>query len=324
MLWDQVFSICDQDLLFQSRIHLLPTFAHSDCQVFVKREDESGFGISGCKKRKYASLIPFLKKEKYERVSLIGGRNSNHIAGFSQLLRENRIPFHLFLRQTSEALKGKLEGNSLLTNLLTQPDQITWVENQQWFEVENLAKHAFPQTHHFVVPEGGSCEAALPGAMTLMHDIIRSETQIGQAFDHIFIDSGTALIAGALVMMNQILDRKSQIHVVLMADDTDYFHQRLELFGQWYENLFHRKTPEINQFTTHFPGTARSFGSVNASVLKETRRLAMEEGLITDPVYTTKLFMTAREVIHRDHLQGRILIIHSGGGTGLMGFGERF
>ncbi|MCB0836021.1 MAG: hypothetical protein KDD99_05100, partial [Bacteroidetes bacterium] len=131
MLWDQVFSICDQDLLFQSRIHLLPTFAHSDCQVFVKREDESGFGISGCKKRKYASLIPFLKKEKYERVSLIGGRNSNHIAGFSQLLRENRIPFHLFLRQTSEALKGKLEGNSLLTNLLTQPDQITWVENQQ-------------------------------------------------------------------------------------------------------------------------------------------------------------------------------------------------
>ena len=62
---------------------------------------------------------------------------------------------------------------------------------------------------------------------------------------------------------------------------------------------------------------------MNTTVLTETKRIATEEGILTDPVYTTKLFMTAREVISSEKLKGKALIVHSGGGTGLMGFGER-
>jgi 1-aminocyclopropane-1-carboxylate deaminase len=321
-LWDKIFSYCDISLLTHSRIHAIPSFDHDGCQVFVKREDESGFGISGCKKRKYASLIPFLKKEKFALVSLVGGIHSNHIVGFSQLLRENRIPFRLFLRETHLRKDQTPAGNALLSSLLIESEQLTWISHDAWPNVENTVREISKKDHSFCIPEGGSCQQALPGALTLMHDIIKSERQIQAPFDHIFIDSGTALIAGALSIMNNVLARESQIHVVLMADDEVYFQHRLQLVREWFESFFSMSVPAKNGPRVYYPVTARSFGSVNTAVLKETQRLAMEEGLITDPVYTTKLFMTAREVIHRDRLKGRILIVHSGGGTGLMGFGE--
>ena len=108
-----------------------------------------------------------------------------------------------------------------------------------------------------------------------------------------------------------------------MADDEKYFSQRLDLFSQWFQDLFNQSIPPNPLYSHYFPITGKSFGNVNATVLKETRRIALEEGIITDPVYTTKLFMTARDVISQQSLKGKVLIIHSGGGTGLMGFGER-
>ena len=251
--WSSVFSLCRRDLLVESRIHRISSFDRTDCQAFVKREDESGFGISGCKKRKYASLIPFLQKEAFDLVSLIGGINSNHIAGFSQLLIEEKIPFHLFLKKP---YGNQIAGNRLITHLLTNKDQISFIENDQWENVESLAKEIFSSSkRNYVIPEGGSCLAALPGALTLLHDIIRNEQALGHEFDHIFIDSGTALIAGGLVLMNHLLKRKSQIHIVLMADDEKYFAGRLGLFQQWFYELFEEELKGKPLYHLWFPIT---------------------------------------------------------------------
>ena len=202
--WNVVFSLCKRDLLFKSRFHPLSSFGKIDCQVFVKREDESGFGISGCKKRKYSSLIPYLKTRKFEQVNLIGGVNSNHIAGFSQLLVEEKIPFHLFLKQP---YGNTLSGNRLLTHLLVKQEQITWVESKDWSQVESIPENL---PSHFLIPEGGSCLPALPGALTLMHDILRNEEDLGEEFDHIFIDSGTALVAGGLGFNQSFSQEKNE------------------------------------------------------------------------------------------------------------------
>ena len=81
-------NLCDESLLFHSRVHALSDNEYPD--TWIKREDESSFGISGSKKRKYASLIPFLKKNKFDCVGVIGGSNSNNVIGLVQLLIENQ------------------------------------------------------------------------------------------------------------------------------------------------------------------------------------------------------------------------------------------
>ncbi|MEM6805186.1 MAG: 1-aminocyclopropane-1-carboxylate deaminase, partial [Bacteroidota bacterium] len=72
------------DLLAESRLQKLRHLSTADTQLFVKREDESGFLVSGTKRRKYASLIPYLRKHAIRRVGLIGGEHSNHLPAILQ------------------------------------------------------------------------------------------------------------------------------------------------------------------------------------------------------------------------------------------------
>ena len=69
-----------------------------------------------------------------------------------------------------------------------------------------------------------------------------------------------------------------------------------------------------------YPATAKSFGSTNKTIFEEIRRIAREDGILTDPVYSAKLFLTARQTILNKTLDGNILLIHSGGGLTLSGF----
>jgi len=70
----------------------------------------------------------------------------------------------------------------------------------------------------------------------------------------------------------------------------------------------------------YYPATAKSFGSTNKTIFNEIRRIAREDGILTDPVYSSKLFLTARQTIFDQALDGNILLIHSGGGLALSGF----
>ena len=64
------------------------------------------------------------------------------------------------------------------------------------------------------------------------------------------------------------------------------------------------------------PPTARSFGAVNRTVLAEVARVAREEGLLIDPIYTAKLFLTARAYMDK----GPTLLFCGGGAFELSGF----
>ena len=317
--------LCEADLLTQTRVHRLSSFDTPDATVWLKREDESGFGISGCKKRKYASLMPWLARQNCREVYAVGGSYSNHLPALLQLLREWRIGAHIFLK-TSHG--GELRGNALLLHLLSRPEELTRVDPVDWDRVEEIAQQRRAAAANpdaiCVIPEGAFCAAALPGACTLLPDIVRNETEPGKAFDHLFIDSGSGMTAGALILMNALLGRTCPIHVVLTAGEAPFFRQRLRQLAAWLGDLTGRSADVPDDFFLYDPVSPRSFGSVNAAVLAETQRIAREEGVLTDPVYTTKLLMTARQLIRSQALTGDVLIVHSGGGTGLMGFGGKW
>lgn len=319
---NRIFSFCQKDLLTHSRIHRVSSFEQEGCRVYVKREDESGFGISGCKKRKYASLIPWLLQENIQRVALIGGARSNHVVSLLQLLREYRIDVQLFLKKNHASV---FQGNQLLLHLLAEPEEIYWMNSQSWSEVEHIAHEqlAGSPDKYTVIPEGGTCAPALAGACSLMLDIVRNERELGQTFDHIIMDSGTGMMAGATCLTHQWLEHPSRIHVVLMAGNESYFASQLSLFHQWASVWMDVAQTAPPHPDLYYPDSARSFGSVNKSVLHEVRHLARTEGILSDPIYTAKLFSRARTIVKDQDLKGNVLIVHSGGGTGLMGFGEK-
>lgn len=305
-----------------SRVHVLKTFNGPLATSQVKRDDELGFGISGSKWRKYISLIPHLLNKHYQEAVVIGSSYSNHVLGISQLLIENRIKPTLFLLGDRSR---KRQGNLLLTSLLVPESQIQWFSHQDWPQIETFAANYIRDNplRTALIPEGACMQAALPGALTLALDILENEQKAEEEFQHIFIDAGSGLTAIAAILAFAWLNKKTLLHVLLLADNEEQFLAKLKLFQKTFEELLEVQldwTSLIEHFKLYKPTIARSFGSVNRTVMNHIQCIAREEGFFTDPIYSAKLFWEAKKIIQTQELTGNVLIIHSGGALTLMGF----
>lgn len=302
-----------------SRIHSLRSFIFPSIQCYVKRDDELGFGVSGSKIRKYRSLIPFLLANRIQEVVIIGSAYSNHVLSFVQLLIENGVKPTLFLRGDPNR---PLQGNALLTSLFISPSRIHWLSLSDWKNVESLASSYASQQSHpiFVLPEGAFCSAALPGALTLVLDLLKNEIEHNIQFDHLFIEAGTGFAASALLLGLSWIEHPAHIHVILLAEEEEAFLTRLNLCQEMFAQFIQTSAPLPHNFTLHSPLLTRGFGQINAALFETILSLARNEGFLTDPIYSAKLFIESKRLIIQEKLQGNGLILHSGGSLTLMGF----
>ena len=303
----------------QSRIHRLRWFGCSD--IWVKRDDELSFGVSGTKLRKHASVIPFLKQQGIEEVVVIGGANSNNVLSAAQTLKENNIKITPFLLGPP----SKILGNTKLLSLFVDDSDIHWISRSQWGDCEELVNNYVEKRKAlgvkiFVLPEGAHHRLALPGSLSLLVDILRNEREAGVSFDHIFIDAGTGMVAQSLLAGAAALGRKTIFHVVVLAGSFDDFQSGLSRVMGYAGEFLGVSPCTVPDYDLYYPATAKSFGSTNKAIFDEIRRIAREDGILTDPVYSSKLFLTARQTILGKTLDGNILLIHSGGGLALSGF----
>ena len=58
-------------------------------------------------------------------------------------------------------------------------------------------------------------------------------------------------------------------------------------------------------------------------MIDSSLKIASEEGIFADLIYTTKHFEAVRGVLDREPCEHPVLIVHSGGGISLSGFQEK-
>lgn len=306
------------DFPLHSRIHKLKSYSSSHLHCYIKRDDE--LGLMGSKTRKFSSLMTFLIHQKAKTAIVIGGINSNHVLGISQLLIENQIQPFLFLCKSHQQ---RLKGNALLTQLLVPKHQIHWIERQDWPTVYKAAlDFADLQGNQstYIIPEGGCMPESFPGALTLPIDILYNESQEQIHFNHIFVDSGTGLTAIALIVGLAFLQHSAHVHVVLMAGKEDEFLDNLKCYHQHFEKLVKLPCRMPTHFSLCRPHQAKSFGATSAKTFKDIHEIAQTEGVLCDPIYNVKLFKEAQRIIQQKNLKGKALVIQSGGTLSLLGF----
>ncbi|HAU1151438.1 TPA: pyridoxal-phosphate dependent enzyme [Legionella pneumophila] len=292
-----------------SRVHTLNHFPKQGVECYVKRDDELGCGISGTKIRKYSSLIPFLKIEGIHHLIIIAGAQSNNLLAALQVARECQLKVTAFLIKPKHL---KIQGNFKLSLLFLHENEIIWINREEWHRVNEFAEQYLKGLREtaYILYEGASVPESMEGAMSLANDIKENERVLGFAFDHIFIDAGTGFSAIALIRGFNELQHEGIIHVLLLADSEGVFKKK----------LMHWSEINPDNYTCFYPTTAKSFGSVNQTIKEEIKRLAYEEGILADPIYSAKLFYEARKYIEECQLKGKVLIIHSGGILTMSGF----
>ncbi|MDP5170880.1 MAG: hypothetical protein NWR72_11595, partial [Bacteroidia bacterium] len=232
---------CLPEWIIPQRIHALRSIPDS----WILREDESGFGMSGSKRRKMASLIPWMLKEGVGQVVIIGGASSNHVVTALQACREYGIRPVAFLL---EGRQGPKKGNAFLTDLLLAEEDIHWIHRSAWNDVEQMAGEwaSGQMVKTVVLPEGGACAAALPGAATL--PLTWADATGLCPYDHVWMDSGTGISSIAAMLMCGKLGWNLTLHVVMMAGDEVFFQHQIEQARTWWEALFHESAPTPCQY----------------------------------------------------------------------------
>lgn len=319
ILIDCLARIPQADYPVHSRIHALRSFSFPHTTCFVKRDDELGFGISGSKIRKYRSLIPFLLHTQQQEVVMIGSAYSNHVLSFTQLLIENGIHPILFLRGDPHRPP---QGNALLLSLFVSPSSIHWFSKEQWKHVESQAYTYAQQQKHatFVLPEGGFTAAALPGALSLVLDLLQNEQDHQLTFDHIMIEAGTGFMASALILGLNWLRHPATIHVVLLAEDQSAFLMRLTQCYEMFKHFIKNDLEFPQNFKLYLPAITGKFGQIHPTLFQTITQLAQTEGFLTDPIYSAKHFTECQQILAQQNIQGQVLIHHSGGALTLFGF----
>ncbi|CDZ80814.1 L-cysteate sulfo-lyase [Candidatus Rubidus massiliensis] len=306
------FTYTNYDL--RTRCHLLHHYQTTN--LYIKRDDELSFGITGTKLRKYASLIPYAKQ--FKEVYLTGNVQGNHVLSFLQLAIENQFNLRFFLKGDSKSSTG----NAFYAQLLLQDKNGYWLKRED-DPYEVATKYAQDNPSCFVVPEGGDCFASIPGATTLGLDIIANEEELGICFDHIFVDSGTGVSAIGLILGLSLKGHKGEVHVLSLADKEQVFMQKLAHYKVMLEShLQHNITISVS-IHYHYPTTAKAFGSTNQTVFHEIKRVAKEEGFFLDPLYSAKLSLFVRQIIQKIPAASKKLMIHSGGALALIGFKDK-
>jgi 1-aminocyclopropane-1-carboxylate deaminase len=304
--------------------HYLPDF--DDREIWVLRDDELR-GFWGTKARKYAAITRHCLANNIKHIIATGGINSNNLAAAAILCAEAGIELTAFA--VEDHSDGNYAGNRMLIRLALPPERLVLVPRTEKPKIPALMQAVADKlkadgSPSLVLQEGGGCAEAVDGCLTLADEIMRprSEWADQKPPSHVFIDSGTALSAASLAagMLKKGLDKTTKLHIIQMAG----FEEQVDAaFREWVTPVTGVTWADVSHFTRVYrPLSPRSYGATSEALFEFIRYMAREHGILSDPVYSGKLFMRAFDLIKGQNCRGRIVLIHTGGVTGLMGYSQ--
>lgn len=288
--------------------------------VWVKRDDQTGFEWSGNKIRK----LEFLAQDALDKgatcLVTCGGVQSNHCRATAALAAKLGLRCVLFLRGEEPE---QYQANFLLDKIFGA--EIFFLTHEQYYEgmrelitlVEGQIRGQGGKT--YFIPEGGSNALGCFGYASAFQEI---KAQESEPFDSFFLANGSGGTQAGLVLGKlQSGDHKTKIVGVNVCYDEKKSYQLVKdvLWSaiQSYQLPLSFMAEDI-EILNGFIG--RGYALSAKEELDFLVKIARMEGLLLDPVYTGKAFYGMYQTLKRSPTAygKRVLFLHSGGGFGTL------
>lgn len=290
--------------------------------LWIKRDDLTGFEWSGNKIRK----LEFLAKDAMEKgantLITCGGIQSNHCRATAALAAKLGMRCILFLRGEEP---GRLAANHLLDKIFGA--EIFYLTNEQYYEgmtdfrkiIDAQVRSQGGKTYFF--PEGGSNALGCFGYAQAFREIQEQSSCMGVEFDSILVPHGSGGTQAGLILGRLMGEKPSSTRIIgcnVCYDQKESF--RLVKDALW-SAIEQYKLPlsflsEDIEVLDGFVG--KGYAMSTKEELDFIVHVARTEGVLLDPVYTGKgflgLYKTAKK--DKDFFGKNILFIHTGGGFG--------
>jgi D-cysteine desulfhydrase len=294
-------------------------------QFYLKRDDLTGLLESGNKVRKLEFLLGEALAQGADTVITCGTLQSNCCRAVSAVAA--RLGLRAIL-----AVKGQkppaYDGNLLLDRLLGA--EVHYLGDDEWARVgermERLAEAARRGgSRPYIIPESGSNEVGALGYLECAVELAEQINRGAPRFDTVVITAFSGSSQAGLLMGKQLAGLPAEIVGVPIASPAAEvrdcvartIEKAIRRFG------FAIDVPKTIHLLDGYQGGGRA--GIADEELEAIIRLAREEGVVLDPVYTVKAFRGLVDTLSRDPkaLGQRLCFIHTGGLYSIFPFRDR-
>ena len=281
----------------------LPVFHEKSLTVHVKRDDMIHPFISGNKWRKLKYVLQTASDQNKTQLVTFGGAWSNHLLATACAGAKFGLTTTAFVRVESvinpNLAKCKLFGMKL-----------HFVGRAAYRDKVALYQEYYGQSEqtHFI-DEGGYSEEGARGCGELFNEL-------EEIYDHIFCACGTGTTLAGLYRGRAAKNLQTQLHGIPVLAGGDFLRAAV---AQLYPAIAPQDVCLHTDY--HFGGYAKTTPELNAFI----NMFCAQTGIMIEPVYTGKLFYGVFDLVTKDYFQPgeKILIIHTGGLTGILGMHNR-
>ncbi|MGE3165311.1 MAG: 1-aminocyclopropane-1-carboxylate deaminase/D-cysteine desulfhydrase [Planctomycetota bacterium] len=287
-------------------------------KVWIKRDDETGFVLSGNKVRKLEFTFARALAAGVDEVVTCGGWNSNHCRATAFLARRLGLDVQLFLRTADGQPPSAWQGNLWLDSLVGAG--IRWLSPQQ-YRARDEVLAAYVQERResgvssFLIPEGASDALGSMGYVLAADEIEQQSDSEGFRFDFVVHAMGSAGTAAGLSAGRDLRRANWEVVAFPVCDDAAYFRERIrriryamEAFGvpPWDEGAGLR-------IVDGYQG--RGYGLTTPDEQRWIQDLCRLEGILLDPCYTGKAMRGLDSELRTGNIRpgSSVLFLHTGG-----------
>jgi|SRR5690606_26158036 len=280
----------------------LQLFQDKGIQVDIKRDDMIHPFISGNKWRKLKYVLHSAVTKGKTHLVTFGGAWSNHL--LATACAGARFGF-----KTTGIVRGEEVSNPVLSLCKVFGMHLIFVARSAYRDKYALFNAYFGgDKQAYFIDEGGYSALGAEGCREIIGEL-------AEAYDHIFCACGTGTTLAGLVMEKRNKHLATTLHGISVLAGGNFLREAIL-------KLYPSETDDFYLHTDyHFGGYAKS----NEILTTFIRWFCSNTGILIEPIYTGKLFYAVFDLVTNDYFKpgDKILAIHTGGVTGLLGMHER-
>jgi len=299
-------------------------------EIYVKRDDLTGLAFGGNKSRKLEFIVPDMLAKKSDTVVTWAALQSNWAMQTAAAARRFGIRPVLILYKRYD-LPEEYDGNMLLDYILDaeilirEPLQGASTKSADYLAVaEEVAEGLRRKGHRpYVIAVGGSMpmgsmEVPL-GAISYVdafREMIEQTRAAGFEPDFVVHSTGSGSTQAGLILGAKAVSLKTRIVGISVSDPKEPFARDVLTIAKATEKTLVLETDVKPEDVIVFDEYIKDgYGIVNKEVAEILRLVFTREGIVLDPVYTSKAMAGLVDLIAKGYFKrgDKVVFFHTGG-----------
>lgn len=314
-------------------LHRLDNFSRLlDIDLWIKRDDLTGFEGGGNKTRKLEFIVADAVEANADTLVTIGALQSNHTRQTAAAAARMGLKCALlhtgwtrdageFYRSAGNLLLSELMGAELFVDETPRP-----IEDEsplQDFAARLRAEGRDP----YVIP-GGASEHRLGslGYMNCAIELVAQSQQLGRSFDYVVHCTGSGSTQAGLLAGFCALHAATKVIGIADDEETEIKTARVRNLANDTLRMLGLAERVAQHEVSVLSVDQSTYGQADPQTLKCIRDFASNEGLIADPVYEGKAIRGLVDLARRGFFpkDARVLLMHLGGSPAIHAYANKF